>query len=181
MIRKLLTAALLCSAIACAYADPGVPVYPGAGGSGGGGGGSSGPYASVVLTTGQDVTGSYATLAFDTVTLDPSNAWDATNHKWVPQTAGTYQVCAYADAGGTFAANQGFTTTVQKDGATQTTVRQWAGAAGGDQNSVGTVGGCALVALNGSTDGVEAGVSTLGTGVITQPQFTFMSVNYVGP
>jgi hypothetical protein len=179
MIRKLLTAAILCSAIACAYADPGVPSGPGGGGSGGGG--SSGPYASVVQGSGQSVTGSYAVLTFDSVTLDPSNAWDATNHKWVPKTAGTYKVCAYSDAGGTYTLNQGYTTAIKKDGGSQTIVRQWTGVAGGSQNSVGSVGGCSLVALNGSTDGVEAGVSTLGTGVTTNAQFSFMSVEYVGP
>lgn len=178
MNRKLALAAALFGALAAAHADPGVPSNPG---GGGGGGGSSGPYASVLQTAGQPVTGTYATLTFDAITLDPSNAWNATGHKWVPQTAGTYEVCAYSDAGGTYALNQGYTITIKKDAGTQATVRQWTGVAGGAQNSVGTVGGCALVALNGSTDGVEAGVSTLGTSVTTNAGFSFMSVSYAGP
>lgn len=116
----------------------------------------------VRLAASQTISGSTATkVNFDTVDFDPQSSWNATNHQFNPQTAGTYLAIWAITAIGTFTSGSSVLDTFcSKNGLYTTTGTQVGEAyilASGTGN--GQVCGSTLVQMNGTTDTLELDVN----------------------
>lgn len=151
-------------------------------------GGSMGqPYMRVHQASAQSIsnTGTATKITFDTVDFNPGGGWDATNHVFKPTVGGTYEICGYVASGGSGSATSGnpyFLDITKNSSSQQAEFPSYM------QNTIGsvpTVGGCALVQLNGSTDTVEIdyGITTSLTSVLTSVSNNRVQMNakYVGP
>ncbi|WP_332751805.1 hypothetical protein [Hydrogenophaga sp.] len=115
------------------------------------------PALSAVRITGsQSVTsGAWTKAQYNSVTYDPTGAWDAANFRFTPQTAGMYSVQAVLDSSGSVSTTN-VTLAVYKNG---TQVR--AGSSNGTTNSRANV--AAAITMNGSTDYLEVWINISGS------------------
>lgn len=148
-------------------------------------------YVNVALTTASvAVSGTVATkIPFNNVIFNVGSYYSTTNHNFQPAVGGTYEVCAYVRLSGTLLQNGVVTLDIFKNvSSTQAEFLLGPAAPAGGNNTggSGSIGGCTLVSLNGSTDTLEADVSAP-TASFTSPIMdnnnsrTAMIIKYVGP
>lgn len=99
-----------------------------------------------------------------TAEIDPGSYWDGTNHYWNPKIAGTYLICAGAQAAaGTALPN--LTAALSKNGTigSGTAISSGVNVGLATATSQGVIVPCSMVAMNGSTDTVELDVIAAGS------------------
>lgn len=148
-------------------------------------------YVNVALTTASvSVAGSGTTkIPFNNVIFNVGSYYSTTNHNFQPAVGGTYEVCAYVRLSGTLLQNGVVTLDIFKNASStqaEFLLGPAAPAGGNNTGGSGSIGGCTLVSLNGSTDTLEADVAAP-TASFTSPimdnnnNHTAMIIKYVGP
>lgn len=146
------------------------------------------PYFSVHQATAQAITSSMSKITFDTVDLNVGGTvpWSTSNFNFNPKIAGTYRVCTSIIILGTIVAGNFNFVDISKNGlsgAGGTIVAEYQVNDFGTTGSSGSMGGCALVAMNGSTDTLEVdALSSATSPTIGNTNFkSTFSAHLVGP
>ncbi|MEH2468844.1 hypothetical protein V1281_001900 [Nitrobacteraceae bacterium AZCC 2161] len=161
--------------------DAGFTVVPVANGGTGIATGPGTPNLLVMRAASQTISGSTKIL-FDTVSYDSGSYYSTGTGLYTPLVAGKYHVCVAATIIGTFALSSVSDLYISKNGTLATVVADFvdvaAGAVSGKQLT-----GCTDVSMNGSTDTIEADVTSAATSPTIQGNAprTYMSVHRIGP
>lgn len=141
----------------------------------------------VSLASNQAVSDSTNTVVkFDTVGIDTLSGYSAASGRYTPTRAGNYLVCATAQGSVATLVTAVFfyisKNGLVQSGSTRVEVGPLSAAAGGTAASASL---CRVVALNGSTDTVEADINIIGSGgsdavAGNATPYTTMSISYLG-
>lgn len=142
------------------------------------------PNMSVGLASGQSITaGTFVKVLYDTVTYDPSGAWDATNKRWVPKKVGKYRVSVTVNLTATSTSSiDAVIAAIYKNGTLYRDVVNVTAVLGSGVLYAACVS--ADIAMNGSTDYIEGwgylggAVSPVFRGGVT---FNAMDISFIGP
>lgn len=131
------------------------------------------------------VLGEDTIVPMDTAVVDPTNAWDSVNNRWVPQTAGQYQVTASANLGAeNIQVGGSCGCQIKKNGTAWT--QNYFSSVGADGYMNQDASTTALVPMNGTTDYIQMAV-TIAPGAYVVPQVngdssrTYFCAHWVGP